>query len=156
MTETLKREMHSWYHPDAPTFFAKGRRCSMGVKCPTFAQTGEKGKVRSTKEPAGYGEDGEAIVLCSLCDGAWRDSGQSLYIFCGIRKKGRKTSYLLPSLRRVRRSRGIVQVELAELSGCSLQTIEGAERNKSPRSVSSKMAGKLARALGVDVKELKR
>lgn len=145
---------------DAPECYGK-RRCSMDKKCATYEQTArwgepEVGKVRSTKEAKGEGvADGKtvSIALCGLCERAFIASGKDIYQFTGIVKKGRQVSYYLPNLRRFRKNLLLTQVELSKRSGVGVEAIRKAEQQR--EKTTSRSAGKLARALGVEVKDLK-
>lgn len=155
----MTKSTTGYWHPDAPTRYNTNRRCSRGIKCLTYEQCQEVGKIRSTKPPLVNGDDIRGIpevVLCSLCERAWLKTETPVHKFAGVQKKGKITSYFLPSLRKIRRSKGLRQYELARIVECSTETVEAAERTGDRRRrVSTKMAGKLARALGTSVNELR-
>ncbi len=132
-----KATIEDWGHPDAPPIYKVGRRC---VKC--------RAKVSRYTKPylGGY-------VLCGLCERKRVDLDLQLHQFADVPKSGRTNNYELPRLGKVRRAKGLRQPDLAREVECATSTIKAVEQGQ--LKASTKLAGKLARALEVDVSELR-
>ncbi len=93
-------------------------------------------------------------MLCSPCDRKRVDLNLEVYQFVpSSPKRGRMASYPLPNLRRIRREKGLRQQDLAREVECGTDHIKHIEHNG--RLASCNLAGKMARALGVDVRALR-
>lgn len=123
--------------PGAPEDFGTGRKCH---RC--------KQKVSRYQKPHWGG-----ILLCYSCDRERVDKDMEVHLFVGKIKRGRQTSYRLTALQRVRESRGLSRRDLAEDAGVHPGTVRKLERGD--LLARERIAGKLARALGVEVKELR-
>ncbi len=140
---------------EAPADYGPGRTCHRGVKCETYHQTlerngvGEVGRLSRYTEPHWGG-----VLLCNLCDKKRVDLDLKVYQFVPSRPKmGRVASYPLPNLREIRKGKGLRQQDLAREVECGTDHIKHIEHND--RMASCKLAGKMARALGVDVRALR-
>jgi DNA-binding XRE family transcriptional regulator len=133
----------------------------MGTEnCLTAKACGEAGKIRATKPAKGIAENGTEggveIHLCNLCEGAWAKSGKTIHRFTGLPRKGRVESYEVPMLAGIRnayKGKGISQHALAKKSGVDRSYIQAIEYGQ--YNCNTKAAAKLARALGVEVRELR-
>jgi DNA-binding XRE family transcriptional regulator len=136
--------IEEYYAPDAPKRYGVGRHCQ-NPQCRT--------KVTQYTEAVGYSSD--PVILCNSCKSKLFASGLSAYQFVGIQStlKGRKLSYPLPHLKAKRKERDLTQHQLAELAGCGKNHIMNIELGRI--TCSCKLAGKLARALGCSIGELK-
>ena len=123
--------------PEAPTDYGKNRQCH---KC--------KARVSRYTKPHWGG-----ILLCYSCDRERVSKDLEVHLFVGTMKKGRHVSHKLPGLKGVREARGLTQKELADKAGVNPTTVRRLE--KGTILARSRMAGKLARALGVETKELR-
>lgn len=149
-----KRTSEHWSHPDAPERYEKGRRCQAPLdRCKTaedLAAAGDKaelGKLRSTAKAM------DDVLLCEPCMRWCLQNGIPHRIHAGLTpNKGRVTSYPLPNLSRLREKAGVSVYELAEAAECSRHHIERIEEEG--RLCGAKLATRMARILGVDVRHL--
>ncbi len=93
-------------------------------------------------------------MLCNLCDRKRVDQDLEVHQFVpSATKRGRAGSYALPNLRKIRREKGLRQSDLAREVECGTDHIKHIENHG--RLASCNLAGKMARALGVDVRALR-
>ena len=159
-TKNIERGTPIAKHDTPPKRYPKGRRCQRGNKCKTYEQLLRSGQSPEAGILSAYatptGGDTHGVLLCEPCLSAWRveqEQGVSLWKFSGTEKKGRTTSYELTALRAVRKSQQLRVPDLACLAECSSDAVKKIERGE--LRASTKLAGKLARALGVSVDELR-
>jgi DNA-binding XRE family transcriptional regulator len=136
--------IEEYYAPDAPKRYGVGRECQ-NPECRT--------KVTQYTEAVGFSSD--PVILCNSCKSKLFASDLSPYQFVGIQStpKGRKLSYPLPYLKLKRKERDLTQHQLATRVGCGDNHIMNIELERV--TCSCKLAGKLARALGCSIAELK-
>jgi DNA-binding XRE family transcriptional regulator len=154
------------YQGKAPKIQGRGRRCHRGIKCASVAECGEVGKVNSYATPHEYAlRPPISILLCESCEREKRDKGlDALELVRSdqgrapkqpkARAKGKFEEGLrLGGLRDARDRAGFSQKALSLLAGISEQHISNMEREKC--GASEEVAVNLARALGVEVQELR-
>ncbi len=123
---------------EAPADYGPGRRCA---KC--------KAKVSRYTSPHWGG-----ALLCHPCERKRIDQDLEVHQFVpSATKRGRAGSYPLPNLRKIRKEKGLRQSDLAKEVECGTDHIKHIEHNG--RLASCNLAGKMARALGVDVRALR-
>ncbi len=151
-----KTTMHEWLHPDATTLYEKNRHCSRGVRCVTYEQLALSGQRPEVGRVSRYVEPTGDFLLCSACDRRRVAEDQEVHEFIGtgVRKYGHRVSYALPALREHRLEQDLSKEDLARMATCAAETIRKVEAGKS--NASTKLAARLARALGVEVPALRK